>query len=97
MEGLTKEGHSVVEETEKGSMTRDAGIIMSAQKVEHYEISTYGTMVSLATTLGLNEVADILTETLEEEKETDANLTSIAESNINLEAEKETEDEEDDD
>jgi ferritin-like metal-binding protein YciE len=47
--------------------------------------------------LGLNEVADILTETLEEEKETDANLTTIAENNINLEAEKETEDEEDDD
>jgi ferritin-like metal-binding protein YciE len=97
MEGLTKEGHSVVDETEKGSMTRDAGIIMSAQKVEHYEISAYGTLASLATTLGLNEVADIFNETLEEEKETDANLSSIAENNINLEAKSETEDEEDDD
>ena len=47
MEGLIKEGHSVVEETEKGSMTRDAGIIMSAQKVEHYEICSYGTLASL--------------------------------------------------
>lgn len=94
MEGLTKEGHSVVEETEKGSMTRDAGIIMSAQKVEHYEISAYGSLASIATTLGFNEVADIFRETLEEEKETDANLTSLAENNINLEAEHETEDEE---
>ena len=94
MEGLIKEGHSVVEETEKGSMTRDAGIIMSAQKVEHYEISSYGTLASLATTMGLNEVAEILKETLEEEKETDENLSSIAENNINLEAEQETEEDE---
>src|SRR5688572_15131804 len=94
MEGLTKEGHSVVEETEKGSMTRDAGIIMSAQKVEHYEICSYGTLASLATTMGLNEVADILNETLEEEKETDENLSNIAENNINLEAERETEEDE---
>jgi len=93
MEGLIKEGQSVINETERGSMTRDAGIIMSAQKVEHYEICTYGTLKSLATTMEMNEVADILNETLEEEKETDANLSSIAENNINLEAEHETEDE----
>jgi ferritin-like metal-binding protein YciE len=96
MEGLTKEAHSVVDETEKGSMTRDAGIIMSAQKVEHYEISAYGSLASIATTLGMNEVADILHETLEEEKETDANLSSLAENNINLEAEQEMEDDEED-
>jgi len=93
MEGLIKEGHSVVEETEKGSMTRDAGILMSAQKVEHYEICAYGTLASMATTMGMTEVADILNETLEEEKETDANLSSIAENNINREAEQETEEE----
>jgi len=89
MEGLLKEGHSVVEETEYGSMTRDAGIIMSAQKVEHYEISAYGTLVSLATTLGQNEVAEILTTTLEEEKQTDTLLSEIAENDINWEAERE--------
>jgi len=89
MEGLLKEGHSVVEETENGSMTRDAGIIMSAQKVEHYEISAYGTLVSLATTLGQNEVAEILTTTLEEEKQTDTLLSEIAENDINWEAERE--------
>lgn len=89
MEGLTKEGDSIIEETEKGSMTRDVGIIMAAQKVEHYEIATYGGLVSLAHTLGLNDAADILSQTLEEEKQTDQGLTDIAESRINWEAEQE--------
>ena len=52
MEGLVKEGESVVEETEDGSMTRDVGIIISAQKVEHYEIAAYGGLVQLAKTMG---------------------------------------------
>ena len=95
MEGLVKEGESIVEETEDGSMTRDVGIIMAAQKVEHYEIATYGSLVTLAKTLGHEEVANILYQTLEEEKETDANLTEIAENNINWEAEQEGEEEED--
>lgn len=94
MEGLVKEGESVVEETEEGSMTRDAGIIVSAQKVEHYEISAYGSLVQLAKTLGQDEVAEILQTTLDEEKETDELLTSIAENNINWEAEQEGETEE---
>ena len=94
MEGLVKEGESVVEETEEGSMTRDAGIIVSAQKVEHYEISAYGSLVQLAKTLGQDEVAEILQTTLDEEKETDELLTSIAENNINWEAEQEEETEE---
>lgn len=89
MEGLLKEGDSVVEETEKGSMTRDAGIILASQKVEHYEIATYGTLVQLATTMGLDKAAVILAETLKEEKEADKLLSSIAESKINWEAEKE--------
>lgn len=91
MEGLIKEGESVVEETEDGSMTRDVGIIMAAQKVEHYEIATYGGLVTLAQTLGLEEAATILGQTLEEEKETDQGLTDIAENNINWEAEQEGE------
>ena len=89
MEGLLKEGDSIVEETEDGSLTRDAAIIMAAQKVEHYEIATYGGLVTLAKTLGLNDVADVLHQTLEEEKETDEGLTAIAENDINWEAEQE--------
>ena len=94
MEGLIKEGESIIDETEDGSMTRDVGIIMAAQKVEHYEIATYGGLVSLAQTLGNDEVAEILSTTLEEEKQTDENLTEIAENNINWEAEQEGEESE---
>ena len=94
MEGLIKEGESIVEETEDGSMTRDAAIIMAAQKVEHYEIATYGGLVQLAKTLGNEEAAGILHETLEEEKQTDAGLTEIAEGSINWAAEQEEETEE---
>ena len=96
MEGLTKEGDSIVEETEDGTETRDAGIIMAAQKVEHYEIATYGTLVVFAKTLGMKEAADILVETLKEEKDTDERLTGIAEGFINLSAEQETEEESED-
>jgi ferritin-like metal-binding protein YciE len=91
MEGLIKEGESIVEETEDGSMTRDAGIIMAAQKVEHYEIATYGGLVSLARTLGNDEAAGLLEETLNEEKQTDEGLTEIAEGSINWAAEQEAE------
>jgi ferritin-like metal-binding protein YciE len=94
MEGLIKEGESIVEETEDGSMTRDVGIIMAAQKVEHYEIATYGGLVQLATTMGNDEVASLLQETLDEEKQTDEGLTAIAENNINWQAEQEGETEE---
>ena len=93
MEGLVKEDESIIEETEDGSMTRDVGIIMAAQKVEHYEIATYGGLVQLATTMGKDDVAEILNQTLEEEKETDQLLTEIAENNINWEAEMEGEEE----
>ena len=96
MEGLLKEGESIVEETEAGSMTRDVGIIMASQKVEHYEIATYGGLVSLAKTLGNEEAAGLLQETLDEEIETDQGLTAIAETNINWAAEQEGETEEED-
>jgi ferritin-like metal-binding protein YciE len=91
MEGLVKEGEEVIEETEDGSMTRDAGIIVSAQKVEHYEIAAYGSLRQLAMTMGQDEAAEILSQTLEEEKQTDQNLSAIAENNINWEAEQEPE------
>lgn len=86
MAGITKEGDDIVSETEKGSITRDVGIILAAQKVEHYEIATYGGLTQLAKTLNLEKVADILYKTLEEEKQTDKTLTAIAEKNINVEA-----------
>lgn len=89
MEGLVKEGESVIEETEDGSMTRDVGIIVSAQKVEHYEIAAYGSLVTLAKTMGRDDIAEILQVTLDEEKETDQLLSTIAENNINWEAEQE--------
>jgi ferritin-like metal-binding protein YciE len=89
MEGLLKEGEIAVEETEEGSMTRDVAIIVASQKVEHYEISSYGSLVQLARTMGSDEVADILAVTLEEEKETDELLTTIALNDINWEAEEE--------
>jgi len=83
MEGLLEEGKSILEDTEDGTMTRDAGIILAAQKVEHYEIATYGTLRVLANTLGLTDAARILETTLEEEKTTDVGLTVIAEGFIN--------------
>jgi ferritin-like metal-binding protein YciE len=94
MEGLIKEGETAVEETEDGSMTRDVAIIISAQKVEHYEIAAYGGLAQVATTMGYDEIAAILSQTLEEEKQTDRNLTEIAENNINWEAEQEGSEEE---
>jgi ferritin-like metal-binding protein YciE len=86
MEGLVKEGESIIEETDKGTATRDVGIIMAAQKVEHYEIATYGGLAQLAKTLGHDDICGLLGQTLAEEKETDQMLTDIAENNINYQA-----------
>jgi len=83
IEGITEEGESIIEETEAGTSTRDVGLILAAQKVEHYEIATYGGLAQLAKTLGLEEIAEILHQTLEEEKQTDQKLTGVAENNIN--------------
>jgi ferritin-like metal-binding protein YciE len=94
MEGLTKEAESIIEETEAGTATRDVGIIVAAQKVEHYEIATYGGLAQLAKTMGLDEVHELLGQTLQEEKEADETLTSIAENDINFQAEEEGEEEE---
>jgi ferritin-like metal-binding protein YciE len=86
MEGLVEEGKSIIEDTEDGTATRDVGLILAAQKVEHYEIATYGGLAQLAKTLGLTDIKDILGQTLTEEKETDELLTEIAETNINTDA-----------
>ena len=79
MQGLLREGEKMIGEMEK-SPVLDAGLISAAQKVEHYEISAYGTVRSMAEMLGQEEAAELLEETLEEEKETDEALTEIAES-----------------
>ena len=85
MEGLIKEGESILEETERGPV-RDAGIISASQKIEHYEIASYGTLVAFATTLGETEIASLLDETLAEEKMADSILTDTAYNAINFEA-----------
>ena len=85
MEGLIKEGESIMEETEQGPV-RDAGIIAASQKIEHYEIATYGTLAAFAHTLGEDEALDLLEQTLDEEKEADILLTEVAYNNINFEA-----------
>ncbi len=84
MEGLIKEAKEIMSENE--GMVRDASIIGAAQKVEHYEIASYGTLAAFANTLGMEDAARLLRETLEEEKETDLKLTEIAESTVNMEA-----------
>lgn len=91
MDGLIKEAQTVIEETEDGSSTRDAALIIAAQKVEHYEIATYGGLVQLAMTMGLHQAAALLDKTLLDEEETDRLLTDIAESYINVAAELEGE------
>jgi ferritin-like metal-binding protein YciE len=90
MKGLIDEGEDIIDETEEGSATRDVGIIMSAQKIEHYEIAAYGSLAQLARTLGYDDIAETLAITLQEEKEADRMLTEIAENDINYEASTET-------
>ncbi len=85
MEGLIKEAGEIMESTKIG-VVRDAGIISAGQKVEHYEIATYGTLCSFAKTLGEDKAASLLAETLNEEKEADETLSEIAESSINIQA-----------
>jgi ferritin-like metal-binding protein YciE len=91
MEGLVKEAQNVIEEMPKGSAVIDAALIISGQKVEHYEIAAYGSLVQLAKTMGENEIADLLQQTLDEEKEADQLLTELAVSSINISAENEPE------
>ena len=85
MEGLLEEGKQIIEEHSESPML-DAALICAAQKVEHYEIASYGTICTWADLLGLDEVSELLKETLDEEKTTDETLTEIAESEINTQA-----------
>lgn len=85
MDGLIKEGQDIMESTEPGPV-RDAGIIAASQKIEHYEIATYGTLCAFAKTLGEDEAVQLLEATLNEEKDADMTLTDAAYNNINFEA-----------
>jgi ferritin-like metal-binding protein YciE len=86
MEGLVEEGSELISEDAEDAI-RDAGLIGAAQRVEHYEIAGYGTARSIARHLGHEDIADILEETLEEEKETDEKLTELAETALAAEIE----------
>ncbi|KOY84564.1 hypothetical protein AD998_20455 [bacterium 336/3] len=85
MEGLMKEAEEIMQDCEEGAM-RDAGIISAGQKVEHYEIASYGTLRQFAETLGLNDAVDLLQATLDEEKAADEKLSEVAVSAINVKA-----------
>lgn len=89
IKGIIEEGEEIIKSTEEGSMTRDAALIIAAQKVEHYEIATYGGLAQLAITMGHDKAADLLEKTLQEEEDTDYDLTEIAETYINFDAEQE--------
>lgn len=85
MQGILDEGKSIIEETEPGAV-RDAGIIAAAQKVEHYEIATYGTISAFAKVLKEEECLQHLLQTLKEEKKCDELLTKVADTNLNSKA-----------
>ncbi|MFC3561131.1 YciE/YciF ferroxidase family protein [Pedobacter jamesrossensis] len=86
MAGLLEEANGIIEDTDSGTMIRDAGLILAAQKVEHYEIATYGTLKVFADSLNRTDVADLLGQTVENEKATDVALTKIAMGSVNSEA-----------
>lgn len=85
MKGLVEEGEEILKEDADPSV-RDAGLIAAAQKVEHYEIAGYGTVRTYARMLGMDEAADLLQQTLDEEGVTDEKLTQLAEKSINVQA-----------
>ena len=86
MEGLLTETNSIIANTDKGTMLRDAALILAAQKIEHYEIATYGTLQVFAEKIKIKGIAALLMTTLENERETDAVLTAIAETSVNAAA-----------
>jgi ferritin-like metal-binding protein YciE len=86
MAGIVDEGEDIIDDTEEGTAQRDVGLIFAGQKAEHYEIATYGGMITLAKTLGYDDAAELLSQTLEEEKNADSLLSQIAENNVNYKA-----------
>lgn len=86
MAGIVDEASDIIDETDEHTAQRDVGLIFAAQKAEHYEIATYGGLTQLAKTLGFNDAANLLHQTLTEEKEADELLTRIAEAGANYQA-----------
>ena len=82
MEGLVEEGEEIMDELDEGPV-RDAALIGAAQKVEHYEIAAYGTLCSMLKSMGQTQAAELLGQTLQEEKKTDELLTRLAEGEVN--------------
>ena len=89
MDGLLSETESIISDTEKGSAIRDAGLILAAQKVEHYEIATYGTLAAFADAMKETKVAKMLRSILKDEKKSDKALTALALDSVNEDAAKE--------
>lgn len=85
IEGILAEGEEVMD-AYKGNPALDAGLLAAAQAVEHYEITRYGTLKRWATVLGLEDAARLIDETLQEEAQTDVDLTAIADATVNAEA-----------
>lgn len=83
IKGLLKEGDEIIE-ADGDPITKDAALIAAAQKVEHYEMASYGTLVSMAELMGHTQAMKVLKETLEEEKRCDEILNSIAENEVNI-------------
>lgn len=86
LKGLCREADEIVDDTEEGTMVRDCGLILAAQKVEHYEIATYGTLRTWAAIMGHKEVEELLQATLDEEHDADKDLTQAALAFVNEEA-----------
>ncbi|HVU94606.1 MAG TPA: ferritin-like domain-containing protein [Puia sp.] len=86
LKGIAEEGEEIIDETDTGTAQRDVGLIFAGQKAEHYEIATYGALVQLAKDMGKEDIADLLSQTLSEEKAADEKLTSLATAGINREA-----------
>ncbi|MBX9700589.1 MAG: ferritin-like domain-containing protein [Acetobacteraceae bacterium] len=82
MEGLVEEGEQLIDELDEGPVL-DAALIGAAQKVEHYEIAAYGTLTAMLKAMGETKCADLMAQTLKEEKDTDEQLTQVAESEVN--------------
>lgn len=86
MAGLVKEAENIIDDTEKDTFTRDVGLILAGQKVEHYEIASYGGLIAVAEQLGETEVAKLLQKIFKQEKKTDMTLSMVAEGKVNKEA-----------
>ncbi len=83
LKGIAEEGENIINETDEQTAQRDVGLIFAGQKAEHYEIATYGGLLQLARTMKLSDGADLLNETLQEEKKANEKLTQLAEGGIN--------------